>query len=49
LVAPVKLGARAYVGAASCITKDVPADSLALGRGIQVIKEGWARKKRERK
>jgi bifunctional UDP-N-acetylglucosamine pyrophosphorylase/glucosamine-1-phosphate N-acetyltransferase len=47
LVAPVKLGAGSYVGAASCITSDVPADSLAIGRGTQVVKEGWAMKRRE--
>lgn len=47
LVAPVRIGKRAYVGAASCITDDVPQDSLAVGRGRQVIKEGWARNKRE--
>jgi bifunctional UDP-N-acetylglucosamine pyrophosphorylase / glucosamine-1-phosphate N-acetyltransferase len=35
------------VGAASCITDDVPEDSLAVGRGRQVVKEGWARQKRE--
>ncbi len=42
LVAPVEIGARAYIGSGSVITKDVPADALALGRGKQVIKEGWA-------
>ena len=47
LVAPVRVGKGAYVGAASCITNDVPEDSLAVGRGRQVIKEGWARQKRE--
>jgi bifunctional UDP-N-acetylglucosamine pyrophosphorylase/glucosamine-1-phosphate N-acetyltransferase len=47
LVAPVKLGKGAYVGAASCITEDVPEDSLALGRAKQIVKEGWAKKKRE--
>ena len=36
----------AYVGAASCITNDVPDDALALGRGRQVTKEGWARQRR---
>ena len=48
LVAPVKIGHGSYVGAASCITDDVPADSLAIGRGRQVVKEGWAREKRSR-
>ena len=47
LVAPVKIGQGAYVGAASCITADVPADSLAIGRSVQVVKEGWAKRKRE--
>jgi bifunctional UDP-N-acetylglucosamine pyrophosphorylase/glucosamine-1-phosphate N-acetyltransferase len=47
LVAPLKLGAGAYIGAASCITRDVPADSLAIARGMQVVKQGWAKKKRE--
>jgi bifunctional UDP-N-acetylglucosamine pyrophosphorylase/glucosamine-1-phosphate N-acetyltransferase len=47
LVAPVKIGRGAYVAAASCITEDVPADALALGRSRQTVKEGWARAKRE--
>jgi bifunctional UDP-N-acetylglucosamine pyrophosphorylase/glucosamine-1-phosphate N-acetyltransferase len=42
LVAPVEIGARAYIGSGSVITEDVPADALALARGKQVIKEGWA-------
>ncbi len=49
LVAPVKIGKGSYVGAASCITKDVPDDSLAIARGQQVIKEGWAKEKREQR
>jgi bifunctional UDP-N-acetylglucosamine pyrophosphorylase/glucosamine-1-phosphate N-acetyltransferase len=49
LVAPVRVGKGAYVAAASCITDDVPADSLAIGRGRQIVKEGWAREKRQRK
>ena len=47
LVAPVRIGKGAYVGAASCITSDVPEDSLAIGRAQQVVKAGWARGKRE--
>ena len=43
LVAPVRVGKGAYVGAASCITLDVPEDALAVGRARQVVKEGWAR------
>ena len=46
LVAPVRVGRGAYVAAASCITTNVPEDALALGRAHQVVKEGWARKKR---
>jgi bifunctional UDP-N-acetylglucosamine pyrophosphorylase / glucosamine-1-phosphate N-acetyltransferase len=46
LVAPVRIGRGAYVGAASCITEDVPADALAIGRGRQVTKEGWAAERR---
>jgi bifunctional UDP-N-acetylglucosamine pyrophosphorylase/glucosamine-1-phosphate N-acetyltransferase len=43
----VKVGKGAYIGAASCITEDIPDDALAIGRGRQVNKEGWARRKRE--
>jgi bifunctional UDP-N-acetylglucosamine pyrophosphorylase/glucosamine-1-phosphate N-acetyltransferase len=48
LVAPVRIGDGAYVGAASCITRDVPEDSLGLTRPELQIKEGWASKKRAR-
>jgi bifunctional UDP-N-acetylglucosamine pyrophosphorylase / glucosamine-1-phosphate N-acetyltransferase len=48
LVAPVKVGKGSYVAAASCITQDVPPDSLALGRAQQVVKEGWAKMKRDK-
>lgn len=46
LVAPVRIGRGAYVGAASCITEDVPDDALAIGRGRQVTKDGWAAERR---
>jgi len=46
LVAPVTLGAGAYVAAGSCITEDVPEGALALGRSRQTIKPGWATAKR---
>jgi len=46
LVAPVRLGNGAYIGAGSCITDDVPEDSLAIGRARQIVKEGWASAKR---
>ncbi len=48
LVAPVRIGRGAYVGAGSTITDDVPAESLALGRGRQVVKDGWVRERREK-
>jgi bifunctional UDP-N-acetylglucosamine pyrophosphorylase/glucosamine-1-phosphate N-acetyltransferase len=46
LVAPVEIGAGSYVAAGSAITDQVPADSLALGRARQIVKEGWAKKRR---
>jgi bifunctional UDP-N-acetylglucosamine pyrophosphorylase/glucosamine-1-phosphate N-acetyltransferase len=49
LVAPVKIGDGAYVGSGSVITRDVPADSLAVGRARQAVKEGWAARLRELK
>jgi len=42
LVAPVSIGAGAIVGAGSVVTKDVEADALALARGEQQAKPGWA-------
>ena len=47
LVAPISVGAGAYVAAGSCITEDVPEGALALGRSRQVVKDGWATKKKE--
>jgi bifunctional UDP-N-acetylglucosamine pyrophosphorylase/glucosamine-1-phosphate N-acetyltransferase len=44
LVAPVKIGDGAYIGSGSVITKDVPADALALERSPQTINEGWAKR-----
>lgn len=49
LVAPVRVGKNAYVAAASCITDDVPADALALGRARQTNKEGWAKQRKSQK
>ncbi len=48
LVAPVTLGNGAYVGAGSCVTRDVPADALAVGRARQVTIDGWASARRTR-
>jgi bifunctional UDP-N-acetylglucosamine pyrophosphorylase/glucosamine-1-phosphate N-acetyltransferase len=47
LVAPVKIGAGAIVGAGSVITADVEADALALGRGKQEARPGWAKRFRD--
>jgi bifunctional UDP-N-acetylglucosamine pyrophosphorylase/glucosamine-1-phosphate N-acetyltransferase len=49
LVAPVAVEDGAYIGAGSCITKDVPAGALAVGRARQITKEGWAAARRARK
>jgi bifunctional UDP-N-acetylglucosamine pyrophosphorylase/glucosamine-1-phosphate N-acetyltransferase len=46
LVAPVKIGDGAYVGSGSVVTKNVPADALAIARGEQTIKAGWAKRLR---
>lgn len=46
LVAPVEIGEGSYIGAGSVITDPVPPDALALGRGRQVNKEGWAARRR---
>lgn len=42
LVAPVAIGDRAYVGSGSVVTQNVAPDALAVGRGRQVEKPGWA-------
>jgi bifunctional UDP-N-acetylglucosamine pyrophosphorylase/glucosamine-1-phosphate N-acetyltransferase len=48
LIAPVRIGDGAYVGSGSVISKDVPANSLALTRAPQVHREGWAGRLRAR-
>ncbi len=48
LIAPVRIGKGAYIAAASTVTEDVPPDSLAMGRARQIVKEGWAKEKREK-
>lgn len=42
LVAPLTIGAGAFLGSGGVVTNDVPADALALGRAKQVNKAGWA-------
>jgi bifunctional UDP-N-acetylglucosamine pyrophosphorylase/glucosamine-1-phosphate N-acetyltransferase len=49
LVAPVKIGEGAYIGSGSVITKDVPADALALTRAPQEERPGWAARIRKRR
>ena len=48
LIAPVCVGEGAYIGSGSVISKDVPANSLALTRAPQVNREGWAGRLRAR-
>ena len=43
LVAPVTIGAGGYVGSGSVVTENVPADALAVARGRQANKDGWAK------
>jgi bifunctional UDP-N-acetylglucosamine pyrophosphorylase/glucosamine-1-phosphate N-acetyltransferase len=47
LVAPLEIGAGAYVAAGSVVTKEVPSDALAIGRGRQENKPEWAMKRRK--
>jgi bifunctional UDP-N-acetylglucosamine pyrophosphorylase/glucosamine-1-phosphate N-acetyltransferase len=49
LVAPIEIGDASYIGAGSVITDTVPPDALALGRGRQVVKPGWAAKRKKKK
>ncbi|AKT39257.1 bifunctional UDP-N-acetylglucosamine diphosphorylase/glucosamine-1-phosphate N-acetyltransferase GlmU [Chondromyces crocatus] len=42
LVAPIRIGAGAYVGTGTTVTRDVPDDALAIGRARQENKEGYA-------
>jgi bifunctional UDP-N-acetylglucosamine pyrophosphorylase/glucosamine-1-phosphate N-acetyltransferase len=48
LVAPVKIGEGAYVGSGSVITKDVEPGALAVTRTPQEVREGWAKRFRQR-
>ena len=47
LVAPVKIGNRAYIGSGSVITRDVPDDAMAVARSQQTNREGGAKRYRE--
>jgi len=46
-VAPVVIGSNSLIAAGTTVTRDVPPDSLAIARTVQVNKEGWKLKKRE--
>jgi len=48
LVAPVRVGDGATIGAGSVITRDAPADQLTLTRAPQTTIEGWQRPKKDR-
>ena len=41
LVAPVIIGAGAFLGSGGVVTDDVPEDALALARSKQINKDGW--------
>lgn len=43
LVAPVQIREDSTIGAGSTITKEVPPGTLAIGRGRQVVIEGWSK------
>lgn len=49
LVAPVRVGKGAYLGAGSTITKDVPAFALALSRARQTTIKNWAKRRKKTK
>jgi bifunctional UDP-N-acetylglucosamine pyrophosphorylase/glucosamine-1-phosphate N-acetyltransferase len=48
LIAPLKIGKKAYIGAGSTITKDVSPEALAVSRSRQVEKKNWSRKNRKK-
>ena len=47
LISPLKVGARAFVGAGSAINRDVPADALGIARERQTNVADWAKRKRD--
>lgn len=49
LVAPVTIGDGAYVAAGSTITKNIPANALAVARALPKLIEGWALRKTRKK
>jgi bifunctional UDP-N-acetylglucosamine pyrophosphorylase/glucosamine-1-phosphate N-acetyltransferase len=49
LIAPVRVGKEAYVGAGTTVTEDVPDGALALSRAPQTNNEGWAARRKAKK
>ena len=49
LIAPVRIGAGAYVAAGSSITDDVPPGALGVARGRQTNIPDWAKKKKQKR
>jgi bifunctional UDP-N-acetylglucosamine pyrophosphorylase/glucosamine-1-phosphate N-acetyltransferase len=49
LVAPVTVGDGASIAAGSVITRNVPADALAVARADMDVREGWAARYRQMK
>lgn len=48
LIAPIRIGAGAYIASGTTVTKDVPDDALALARADFVIKEGYGKRLRKK-
>ena len=46
LIAPVRIGKGAYVGAGSSITEDVPDGALGIARGRQTNVAGWVERRK---
>jgi bifunctional UDP-N-acetylglucosamine pyrophosphorylase/glucosamine-1-phosphate N-acetyltransferase len=49
LVAPVEVGAGAYIGTGSVVTTAIEPDALFVARAKPVVRAGWAKAFRERK
>jgi bifunctional UDP-N-acetylglucosamine pyrophosphorylase/glucosamine-1-phosphate N-acetyltransferase len=49
LVAPIRIGKKAYIAAGSTITKNVSPEALAVERSKQKEKPGWAKKRIKKK